>query len=188
MNLSQMVEAISRRVDDVVNINDAVEWLNSGKNHLAMAVNAKFPDLVSTNGNSQFVFDEMYHEAPVLYACASFKEQDSSLNEVNNFMVKFEQIKQEFVKNYEVPPEYRNDRLSQQFEVINGVNTFTITKDGYNPQFGDLKVYVNNILTNNFLLDGLTFTVSPATDGDKVTAVWEEHTDLIDPPFNWWGW
>lgn len=187
MNLGEMLNAINRRVDDLVPLADAVEWLNSGKNQMAAAVNAKFPDLNSLDTSDTFVFDDVYHEAPVLYACASFKEQDSSLNEVNNFMVKFEQLKQEFVKNYVVPPQYRNDRLVQQFQASGGNQTFTITNEGYAPQFGDLKVYVNNLPVRDFTTSEYTFTCPNVTDGDYVTAVWEEHTDLIDPPFNWWS-
>jgi hypothetical protein len=189
MNLQQMIDAINRRVDDVVDSKDAAEWLNSGKNQMAIAVGAKFPDLDSSNLSGTFVFDDQFHEAPVLYACASFKEQDSALSEVGNFMTKFENLKKEFVRSYVVPPRYRNDRLSQQFIATAGQTSFIVTKDGYDPAMGDAKVYVNDQLVSSSIGTGneLILTVA-ASLNDCVTVVWEEHTDLIDPPFNWWTW
>lgn len=189
MNLQQMIDAINRRVDDVVDAKDAAEWLNSGKNQMAIAVGAKFPDLDSAVLTGTFVFDDQFHEAPVLYAAASFKEQDSALSEVGNFMSKFENLKKEFVRSYVVPPRYRNDRLSQQFIATAGQTSFIVTKEGYDPTVGDAKIYVNDRyvissigVDNELILDVATVL------GDCVTIVWEEHTDLIDPPYNWWTW
>ena len=45
MTLQEMIDAINRRVDDVVDTTDAVEWLNAGKNQMALAIGANFPDL-----------------------------------------------------------------------------------------------------------------------------------------------
>ena len=188
MNLQQMIDAINRRVDDAVNTQDAVEWLNSGKNQMAMAIGATFPDLVATELSSSFAFDEKYHEAPVLYASACFKEQDSSIGEAQNFMYKFEILKNEFVKNYDLPVSYRDNHLTQQF-VADGVNnTFAITKESYSTSYGDLKVYVNNVRTTDFTVSGNTFTCQNVVKDDRITATWEEHADLIDPPYNWWNW
>lgn len=187
MNLQQMIDAINRRVDDVVDVSDAVEWLNSGKNQMAAAIGATFPDLVATDLSSSFAFDSKYHEAPVLYASASFKEQDSALGEAQNFMYKFDQVKNEFVRNYEVPPSFKDGYTVQQFVASGGKKTFTITKESYSPSYGDLKVYVNNIKTTNFTINGSEFTCLYVVDNDKITAMWEEHTDLIEPPYNWWG-
>lgn len=190
MTLQEMIDAINRRVDDVVDPTDAVEWLNAGKNRMAMAVGADFPDLTLSNMQESFVFPAKYHEGPVLYACAKFKENDSSLGEAANFMTQFETILREFMENYEVPPRYRDDRLSQRFTAKKGQTTFTITKPGYEPRFGDLKVFVNDIQVDVEIVPGSkSFTVlTELNDGDIVTAVWEEHWDLNEPPYNWWTW
>lgn len=191
MTLQDMIDAINRRLDEVVDVADAVEWLNAGKNQMAIAVGAKFPDLVVGQMQSSFVFDERYHEAPVLYACARYKERDSSTSEAGNFMVQFEQLKREFVLEYEVPPRYREDRFSQQFVAEDGQTTFTITKNGYDPQYGDLKVYINDVLYEDVnVYTDKTFMILNKTinAGDAITAVWEEHTYLQEPPFNWWRW
>lgn len=189
MNLQEMIDAINRRVDDVVDPTDAIEWLNAGKNRMAMAVKANFPDLTASDMQGSFAFPAKYHEGPVLYAAAKFKELDSSLAEAANFMSQFELILREFMENYEIPPRYRDDHLSQQFIATAGQTVFTITKNSYNPRYGDLKVYVNDRLVERKLGDGTDFVLlTPASAGDAVTAVWEEHFDLVEPPYNWWIW
>lgn len=190
MNLQQMIDAINRRVDDVVDATDAVEWLNSGKDQMAIAVEATFPDLDIANMQGTFPFPSKYHEGPVLYAAARFKEYDSSISEAANFMAQFETVKQNFVRNYSVPPSYRDDRLAQQFIVSSGQTEFAITKQGYEPRYGDLVVYVNDLRVDRELVeDSTAFTpLASLAPGDRVTAVWEEHNDLIDPPYNWWSW
>lgn len=190
MNFQQMYEAINRRVDDVVENEDALEWLNEAQKVMGIAVGAKFPDLTIDIG-STFVFDERYHHIPVLYACARYKEQDSAINEAMNFHQQFEEQKREFVENYEIPPRYREDRMTQQFIADEGQTVFTITKPGYpTNSYGDLIVYVNDVPVTFSLysVSSRSFTLlKPCNEGDHVTAIWEEHFDMVEPPYPWWG-
>lgn len=189
MNLQEMKAAVERRVDDVVDIADVVEWLNSAKDRMATAKEAKFPDLSATDLQGTFPFDSKYHEGPVAYAAAKAKELDSALSEASNYMSQFEDIKKEFVDNYELPPRYRDDRLSQQFTATEGQTLFTITKNGYNSRQGDLKVYVNDVEADFVKSDNRGFVLTVVTSaGDVVTAVWEEHQDIVEPPYSWWKW
>lgn len=190
MNLQEMINAINRRIDDAIATPDAVEWLNEGQNILAIAVGAKFPQLVASNLSDTFVFDEKYHTIPVLFASARYKEQDSSLQETHNFMNQFEAMRKEFIENYELPPRYRDDRYSQQFVATLGQDTFTITKIDYAPSSGELKVYVNDLpATLSMIGADKSFVLSEACqEGDAVTAVWEIHSDMQEPPYPWWRW
>jgi hypothetical protein len=189
MTLQEMINAINRRIDDVIDTADAIEWLNEGQNLLAIAVGAKFPQL-SSNLTDTFVFDEKYHTIPVIFAAMRYKEQDSSLQEARYLMDQFEEYKREFVENYEVPPRYRDDRQTQQFTATDGQTTFTITKLDYDPNSGDLKVYVNDAPVPLAAIGwDKSFTLeTPCSDGDAVTAVWEIHTDMQEPPYPWWRW
>lgn len=192
MTLQEMINAINRRIDDVVATPDAVEWLNEAQNLMGIAVGAKFPQLVSTNMSGTFVFDERFHSIPIMFASARYKEQDSSLQEANNFMGQFEEFKKEFVENYEVPMRYKEDRYTQQFIATNGQDTFTITKVDYDPRSGDLKVYRNDLpIDLNYKGWGTdkSFQLSiPCVAGDAVTATWEYHSDQQEPPYSWWKW
>lgn len=211
MNVQDMIDAINRRIDDTINNNDAVEFLNAGQNLLAMEVGASFSQLSANTLTGTFDFPAKFHEIPVIYACMRFKELDSVLTEAQNYRIQFEDMKKYFVQNYQVPMYLRDDRLSQQFTAAEGQTAFVITKDNYDPQQGDLLVYKNGIkligwsrvistildesaivTTNTTTNDPYGFILNnPCTLGDVITAVWEEHMDLVEPPYSFWsgqGW
>lgn len=196
MKLQELIQMVWDNVDDAPSNQTVVRQFQAAQNRLASAVEAKFPSFF-TNGNfdanTEPVFDDKWHEALALFACAKYKEAESSISEANNFMAQFEELKKEFVENYQVPQQYRDDRLSQQFTVVDGQSTFTITKLGYDPSYGNLKVYVKGIQTTDYTTpaDGSpSFTVNPATPlvaGDMITTLWEEHYEYQEPPYSWWN-
>lgn len=211
MILTEMIAAINRRVDDTISTTDAVDFLNAGQNVLAMEIGATFAQLNVNDPNSTFDFDSKYHEIPVIYACMRFKELDSVLTEANNYRAQFEQMKKYFISNYQIPVWQRDDRITQQFIALGGQTAFVITKDGYDPNQGALAVYKNgiklmawervisSILDEAEIVTTLTTTndpygfivTNPCVLGDKITAVWEEHQDVVEPPYPWWsgqGW
>jgi hypothetical protein len=181
-----MLAAVNRRIDDVAVQADAIEWLNEGKNKMAIAVGASFPDV--ENLTDSFVFDARFHGLPVLFASARYKEQDAVLSEAQNFLNQFYDGLKDFITKYEVPPIYREDHTTQQFTATSSAQTFTITKQTYNSVQGDLIVYINGIATTNFTINTSgTVTVWDVVAGNKVTMVWEEHVDLVQPPYSFWG-
>lgn len=189
MNLSEMILAISRRVDDTVTTPNAVEWLNSAKNKMAIAVKAKFPDLSQNDTSTEYTaIDSKYHEALVMYASARFKEYDGIFSDASFFLQEFNEMVKDFQANFEVPPYYRDDHISQQFVATQSAQTFTITKLTYDKNQGDLIAYINNIKTDNYTInsDG-TVTVWDCVAGDNVTLLWENHVDIVEPPYSWWG-
>jgi hypothetical protein len=211
MTLQEMIDAINRRIDDTILPTDAVEFLNAGQNVLAMEVGATFAQLTLTNLNGTFDFDAKYHEIPVIYACMRFKELDSVLTEANNYRAQFYEMKKFFIQNYQMPSYNRDDRLSQQFTALGGQTAFVITKDNYDPQQGVLEVYKNGtrmvswskvissvtdeaqiVTTTTTTNDPRGFILTNACVlGDRITAVWQEHEDIVDPPYAWWagqGW
>lgn len=108
MNLSGMINRINANIDEVVDNNEAVRWLNDGKDIMAIAAKASFPDIeLDSDLSGSFVFDERFHMGPVLYACAKFKEQSSSIREAQNFLDQFERLNREFANSFSVPDEYK---------------------------------------------------------------------------------
>lgn len=211
MNVQQMIDAINRRIDDSILPADAVEFLNAGQNVLAMEIGATFPQVSVTTLTGTFDFEEKWHEIPVIYACMRFKELDSVLTEAGNYRVQFEQMKKYFIQSYQIPMWQRDDRLVQQFACAQGQQAFIITKDGYDFRQGDLLVYKNGIklMAWNKVISTVTdeaaivTTLTTTNDpygfivtnacvlGDKITAIWEEHVDLVEPPYSFWagqGW
>jgi hypothetical protein len=194
VNLSELKAQVWERIDDAPADLTVIKWFDNAQNRLASACNAKFPKFVT---NSQFdpnvspVFDEKWHEALVVFACARYKEAESSLSEVANFAQQFEELKAEMMENYIAPLQYRDDRLVQQFTATVGQTDFTITKLGYTETYGNLRAFVNGLETKDFTHtnDGTNqFTInSPVLSvGDDVTALWEEHYEYTEPPYPWW--
>lgn len=193
MNLAELKAQVWERIDDAPADLTVIKWFENAQNRLASACNAKFPRFIVNNqfnATDSPVFDEKWHEALVVFACARYKEAESSLSEVANFSQQFEELKAEMMENYIAPLQYRDDRLVQQFTATAGQTDFSITKVGYIPEYGNLKVYVNGIETTDFTVStDKMFTVnSPVLNvGDGVTALWEEHYEFAEPPYPWWG-
>lgn len=195
MRLQDLKLDVWDRVDDVPADTAVVRWFNAAQNRLAASVNAKFPSLIDANGTFnplvEPVYDEKWQEALVVFACARFKEAESSINEANNFQSQFDELKKEFTENYEVPVQYRDDRNTQQFTASQGQTLFTITKEGFDPVYGDLKVHVNGVESTHFWIREKSFEFNaiqnPLVSGDIVTAIWEESYAYQEPPYPWQG-
>ena len=194
MNLSEMLDMVNANVDDIVEQEDAVAWLNVGKDKMAIAVDADFPDIVVTpDMDDEFVFPKKYHHLPVLYASASYKGYDSSLQEKGSFMQEFAEELLDFVANYQVPENFKDDEYTEQFVAEEGQRTFTITKNLYEAHAGSLRVYINDRQSRAFRLGGVRqandFILNqPCEEGDRVTAVWDIRTGLVQAPYPWTTW
>jgi hypothetical protein len=204
MNLGDLKQMVWDRIDDAPLDLMVIRWMENGQSRLASVVNAVFPPFVT---NGQFdptftpVFDAKWHEALVIFACARYKESESSMQEVQNFQQQFDDLKKEFAERYQVPVQNMDNDHSQQFTNAAGVTEFTITKDGFDKNYSNLKVYINGKLQvdwtytnpvsatstniNNFTL-GVSIPTLMATD--IVTAVWDNQNQFAEPPYPFWTW
>lgn len=187
---SDLVAQVQRRVDDTPSSANVVEWINAGIGVMAMRVNAIFPLLSATDSNSKLSFDDKWSEIPVLYACSRFKQSDLMSGDAQMYMQQFDMLLREFVLRYDVPAQYKDDPNTEQFVATAGQLNFTITKESFHSATGDLVVYKNNkklILTTDYTVTETGFSlVVGAAVNDFITAVWEYHVDLLEPPYYWW--
>lgn len=193
MNLTEMKQLLDIYVDDVVPMSTAVPLFNSAQNKLASASKANFPQFSTADLNAVPVFPVKYHEALVLYAAAMMKAQDSSIREKDSFMGQFMSVLTELSLQWDVPPQYKDDPNTQQFIATAGQTQFTITDFDYSPENGDLVVYVGDtkLPDTSVSKSGNVFTIyvtTPLVDKQPVSAVWEMHADLDNPPYSWWSW
>lgn len=190
MNLSQMIKLVDIYTDDVNQAVDVVPLLNAGQNRMATETRCKFPQLeFSSSLEGTFVFDEVYHETPVLYASAMLKAKDSAVREKESYMVQFEAGVKNFVENFDPPMQYRQDANIQQFTATEGQDTFAITKRDYSPVYSGLSVYKNGVVAAFVKGDEGTFILqTPAIVGDAVTAEWETNSDFLYKPAFDPGW
>lgn len=189
MRLADMFTLLNTYADDVVPPSTATMLFNAGQNKMATEIRAKFPQLVATNTEDTFVFDEAYHEIPILYAAAMIKAQDSSIREKNSYLDQFQDGMNGFTENWDVPPRYRNNINVQQFTATEGQDVFTITKDSYTYRYSNVQIFVND-LEVPFQTDEMNqFSLYTAcTAGDAVTAAWEVNDSLQRPPYPWMSW
>lgn len=148
MNYSEMKELLEYYVDDTVDSPIAIRLFNEGKNQMAAAVHARFPDIEETSSaGDRFVFDERFHELPVLYAAAMVKAYDSSIREKEAFMADFQSRMRDFVENYNPPIQFVDADYVQHFKVTapDGEYQFKVTASNFNT-FGNVDVYVNSQL------------------------------------------
>lgn len=189
---SDLVGQVLRRVDDSPSSASVVEWLNAGVNAMATRVNAIFPLLVATDSSSRLAFDDKWSEIPVLYACARFKQADLMTSDAQSYMSQFEMMLREFVMRYDVPPQYKDDPNTQQFVATAGQTAFTVTKESFSSSTSDLIVYKNNrklVRDVDYKITETGFTLTTgATVNDFITAIWEYHQDMQEPPYSWWTW
>lgn len=193
MQLQELKQMVWETIDDAPADLTVIRWFDRAQDRLASSVGAKFPRFIA-NGtfdpNTEPVWDEKWHEALVVFACARYKEAESSLNEVQNFQQQFDTLMSEMSENYQIPIQYRDDRLVQQFIAVSNQVSFVISKLGFDPVYGNLQVFVNGVETTDFTLDADTkmFTINATTvvnADDKITALWQEYYDYDQPPVPW---
>lgn len=194
MKLTSLARKVNDRLDEVLDLTMTLGWFDDAQNRLAIAVGAKFPQFLTSDGQQTNVDEpaipEKYHEALVIYAVARYREMDSSTQEMDMMDSRFDSYLAEFRSHYEIPPMYRDSYLDQHFIVaVEGESTFTITKDSYNPVYTNPKFYVNGV-QNNATTNGMTFTLQGVTTkvGDTVTATWDDAPSLVYRPENYYGW
>lgn len=190
MNLTEMQVLLNFYVDDVVALPVATILLNAGQNKMATEVKCNFPQLSANNAVVTFVFDEKYHEMPIIYAAAMYKGYDSSVREKESYLNQFNNELQNFSENYTPPARYKDDFNVQQFTATANQYDYTITKETYNPRYNTIKIYRNDVeITPYNVGDSSTFSLDPTLTivvGDAITAIWDANSDFNQPPYAWW--
>lgn len=172
MNFAEMKVLLEFYVDDAVDTPIALRLINEGKNQMAAAVNASFPDITETSPGDVFVFDTRFHELPVLYAAAMVKAYDSSIREKESFMFDFQTRLKDFVKNFVPMIEYEDSDNVQHFTAAANQMEFTVTKPSYT-SYGDLDVYVNSTPVPYRRYGNVITLETPLTGGERVTIQWD---------------
>ena len=177
MNYAEMKTMLEYYVDDEVDNPIALRLLNEGKNRMALAVHAKFPDITQISGDDVFVFDDRFHNTAVLYAAAMVKTYDSSIAEAREFENKFELGLREFVENYDTPIQYSMEGNIQNFVVTDetaGTPVFRVTDRDYN-MYGEITVYVNGIPAPHQKYGSEVRLYNNPTVNDVVTIQWDQN-------------
>lgn len=188
-----MISLVNSYVDDVVANDDIIRWLNMGKDRMATEVKCTFVDLPTVAQeptlSSSFVFPSKYHEVPCLYAAAMYRGQESSLNEKGSFMQQFELGVRNFSENYNPPVEYLDQPNVIQYTATAGQTDFVVANDMFTPFYGGTRFYVNSLPNDYFSIQNKALFkyvgTTPLVNGDKVTLIFEQNANFIEPPYAW---
>ena len=104
---SQLINEVNVLIDDELPSAEILPWLNDALSDLGTAVQATFPRLTNTSGESP-VIPEKYHDALKLYAASMAKAKDMAVGASQLFMDQYFERKKNFVAYYQVPAEYKD--------------------------------------------------------------------------------
>lgn len=179
--------------DQSIQNSDITIWVDNGINRINQALKTNIP--LTTGKPTTYVpeFDIRFHEALVLFAVAKYRESDSDYNSAQYFLQTFSDMVNVMQRDMTISPSMRVDDNVQQIVVANASTlTYNLIMD-YGSYFDTLTIYQNdNVVDSNYYsinMDKrqLTFKGLTLAIGDKITILFENNSDLSNPPYQWWG-
>lgn len=176
---------------------DITGWVDDAIGRINQAMKSNIP---TTSGNTTTLvpaFDARFHECLVIFAVAKYRESDSDYQSAQYFLGTFDDMLKIMQRDMTLLPSVRVDNNVQQIVVPNTTTfVFTLVMD-YGSYFDNISVYNNDILVDDkyYKLDvtnrQITFIAYTFAANDKVTILFENNSDLSNPPYQWWagsGW
>lgn len=194
MQLSEIRNYIKSLAENDLSISNAdiERWINSGIDRINMALQCAIPKVTGKNDAYIPEFDERFHESLVLFGNAKYRESDADFSSAQYFMATFNDMLMQMQRDMELKPSTRRDFNVQQIVVSDvSILNYKLTMP-YGSYFDTIKVYKNDVeidainfrinLTNReIIFQGIALVVN-----DKITIVFENNSDLNEPPYSWW--
>jgi hypothetical protein len=204
MNATALQQKVNTRLGEFLDAPTVLGWFDDAQNQMAMMANAVFPQFLNPDGSlsglAAPVFDNKYHEALVIYAIARYREQDSSLQEMTYMDKQFNAMLTEFARKYNVPPQYRDDAITNQYIATAGQLQYRILDDNFDQNYMNTCVYQNSnpvpfktgtlkLTSPSMYIDVVNLDPSVTVlAGDVITIVWEDAPMDAYKQDNWVGW
>lgn len=191
VDLFAYVKSLSENDQSILDV-DIYRWVDSAIDRINIACKSSIPKTTGQPTTYEPEFDTRFHEALLLFAEARYRESDSDYNASQYFMRTFNEMVSEMQRDMTIKPSMRADNQVQQIVVSNASTMiYTLTMD-YGSYFDLMSVYKNDVLVdpkwyttsiNNktITFKGVTFAIN-----DKITIVFENNSDLNNPPYGWW--
>lgn len=195
MMMSEIITRIKSLAenDQSISNTDITAWVDDAINRINQAMQANIP---TTGGNTTTLvpaFDVRFHESLVLFGVARYRESDSDYNGAMYFNSKFDNMLETMQRDITLLPSVRVDSQVQQIVAPNS-STFTYNLNmDYGSYFDSVSVYKNDILVDSkyytISVDKRTITFKGITfaTNDKITILFENNSDLNNPPYAWWS-
>lgn len=195
MKMSEIIYKVKSLAENDQSIadTDISKWVDDAINRINQTLQC---NIATTGGNITTLvpaFDERFHEALVLFSVGRYRESDSDYNGAGYYMNQFTDMLHTMQRDMVISPSSRIDFNVQQ--IIGLVNTQSYTLSIPSGSYFDIiNVYVNDILQNPTAYTitsdttNITFNTITINANDKITIVFENNSDLNNPPYQWWGW
>lgn len=194
MQVSALITKVQTRLqeDDLEGLT-ILGWFDDAQDRIGVRVGARFPRFLNSDGTqsnvTEPVFDTRYHELLVTYACARYRESDEAIGEAQYLDQLFESSLNECATEMLVEPQYQDDENSQQFLIVAGQTSVTVTKPTFTQYYSSLQVFINGIETTNYLINNRLITPLQVLNVDDIVSVlWEEAHIYNNPPQLYGGW
>lgn len=197
MQLSEIRAYVKDLAEQDLSITDPQinRWLDSAIDRINTALESAIPKVTGKAETYVPEFDERYHEALVIFANAKYRESDADFNSAGYFMNTFNDMLMDMQRDITIPPSFRRDKDVQQIVVTNDttmVYNLSIPSGSY---YDYITVYHNDVELpqGNYSMNGrlktLTLTGVTLAVDDTITVVFNNKSDLNQPPYSWWqGW
>jgi hypothetical protein len=195
MKMSEIFTAVKSLAENDTGIsnNNITMWVDQAINRINQALQANIPVTTGKPITYEPEFDVRYHESLVLFSVGKYRESDSDYNSGVYFMNQFADMVRTMQRDMVLQPSVRTDYNIQQIIVENaGTLLYTLTMP-YGSYFDVITVYNNNVLLDsmyysiNLNTKSITFKGISLVPNDKITIVFENNSDLNNPPYGWWS-
>jgi hypothetical protein len=195
MQLSEInsyIKSLSEN-DQSIQDTDITRWIDSAIRRINQALKANIP--VTTGKPTTYIpeFDANFHDALLYFAESKYRESDSDYQSAQYFTGLFNDMLRTMERDMDLNPSVRTDPQVQQITVTNASTLVYDLFMDYGSYFDKLDIYQNDKLVDpknyNVSLTNkqITFTGITLVLNDKITIVFENNSDLNQPPYKWWG-
>lgn len=195
MEMQEIIERVRSLAENDQSIpqEDIYAWTDQAMQRINVALSAKFPLVKDQPTSYEPEIDNRWHEAFVVFCVAKYRESDSAYNESGYFMEQFNDMIMTMQRDMNIPPSFRADHNVQQIEVTDDTVISYDLEIPSGSYIDYIDVYHNNkkLKSTSFRVSSITETITlvglTLTIGDKITVVFENNSDLNNPPYSWWG-
>lgn len=178
--------------DQSINDTDITDWMDDAIGRVNRELKTNYAKATGQADTWQPEFDENYHEVILMFAQARYRESDADYQSAQYWDTKVNDIVMNMQRDMKILPSFRADNEVQQIVITDPTNaTYNLTMD-FGSYFDVLEVYQNDSLVDpsyyKVVLNSKTITFTQTLEyNDKITIVFQENSDLNNPPYQWWG-
>lgn len=193
LEIKNYIKSLAENDLSISNI-DIERWIDSGIDRINQTLQCAIPKVTGKTDTYVPEFDERFHESLVLFGNAKYRESDADFASAQYFMASFNDMLMVMQRDMELKPSTRKDMNVQQIVVTNASTLSYKLSMPYGSYFDTIKVYKNdvevdalnfriNLTSRQVILQGISLVLN-----DKITIVFENNSDLNEPPYQWWNW